>query len=153
MLCNSAFKRLVKAFAGNYAALENRRWNLMRLLFHPDAWAPNVTNLPSVYATMMERGRRNLVAGDANHELTALLEEITELRPREHEKWQSDSEDGDTQPKLIMPVHYRKGEQEVQLFTTVTTLGAPLNITLQELTIECGYPVDDASEAFFQSLR
>ncbi len=114
VLCNTSFKRLVKAFANNYAALENRQWNLMKLLFHPDAWAPNVTNLPSVYATKMERGRRNLVAGDANHELTALLEEITELRPREHEKWQSDSEDGDTQPKLIMPVHYRKGEQEVQ---------------------------------------
>lgn len=153
VLCNTALKRLVETFANNYTALENRQWNLMKLLFHPDGWAPHVVNLPSVYATMMERGRRNLVAGDANHELTALLEEITELRPREHEIWQSDQQDADVQPKLIMPLHYRKGEREVKLFTTVATLGAPLNITLQELTIECGYPMDDAGEAFFRSLR
>jgi transcriptional regulator with XRE-family HTH domain len=152
VLCNTAFKRLVKAFANNYAVLENRQWNLMKLLFHADGWAPNVVNLPSVYTTMMERGRRNLVAGDSNHELTALLEEIVELRPREHEIWQSEQLGGDAQPKLIMPVHYRKGEREVKLFTTVATLGAPLNITLQELTIESAYPVDDAGEAFFRSL-
>ncbi len=152
VICNTPFKRLVKAFAADYAALEGRQWNLMRLLFHPDAWAPNVANLSNVYAAMMERGRRSLVAGDTNHKLTDLLEEITELRPREHEAWEGGLRDEIIQPKLIMPVHFCKGDQEVQLFTTVATLGAPLNITLQELTIECGYPIDDASEAFFSSL-
>lgn len=147
---NNSFKGLVKAFAGNYAALQDSQWNLMRLLFHSDGWAPNIANLPSVYATMMERGRRSLIAGDVNHELADLLEEITELRPSEHEVWQSHELEADNQPKLIMPVHYKKGELEVNVFTTVATLGAPLNITLQELQIESGYPVDDASEAFFR---
>ena len=100
---------------------------------------------------MMERGRRSLVAGDTNHELSSLLEEITELRPTEHEQWESGQHNEGNQPKLIMPLHYRKGEQEVQLFTTVATLGAPLNITLQEMQIECGYPADDDSEAYFRS--
>ena len=150
VLCNNSFKFLVKAFAGNYAALHDSQWNLMRMLFHSDGWAPNIANLPSVYATMMERGRRALIAGDVDRKLTELLEEITELRPSEHEAWASDVLEADNQPKLIMPVHYKKDGLEVNVFTTVATLGAPLNITLQELQIESGYPVDDASEAFFK---
>jgi transcriptional regulator with XRE-family HTH domain len=152
VLCNKAFEHLVQAFAGDYSALKDKPWNLMRMLFHPDGWAPNVANLASVYATMMERGRRSLVAGDSNHVLTDLLEEITELRPSEHQQWEQDQGNESIQPKLIMPVHYRKGDSEARLFTTVATLGAPLNITLQELQIECGYPADDATETYFRSV-
>ncbi|MFT4826119.1 MAG: transcriptional regulator with XRE-family HTH domain [Cryomorphaceae bacterium] len=153
VLCNTGFKNLVKTFSANYPAFENEPWNLMKLLFHRDAWATNVVNLSSVYATMMERGRRSLMAGDSNRELTALLEEITELRPSEHERWLSEEQEENIQPKLIMPVHFRKGNLKTNIFTTVATLGAPLNITLQELRIECGYPVDDASDVFFQTLQ
>ena len=35
---------------------------------------------------------------------------------------------------------------EVQLFSTVTTGGAPRDITAQELRIECFIPADDAPE-------
>ena len=93
VLCNKAFEHLVQAFAGDYSALKDKPWNLMRMLFHPDGWAPNVANLASVYATMMERGRRSLVAGDSNRVLTDLLEEITQLRPSEHEQWEEDQVD------------------------------------------------------------
>ncbi len=153
VLCNTGFKNLVRTFSDNYPAFENTQWNLMRLLFHPDAWSSSVVNLSSVYATMMERGRRSLVAGDNNDKLTELLDDITELRPTEHERWLSEEEDENNQAKLIMPLHFRKGDQEANMITTVATLGAPLNITLQELQIECGYPADDASEVFFQSLE
>ena len=41
---------------------------------------------------------------------------------------------------------------EARLFTTVTTLGTPTDITLQELRIESYFPADDASEALVRAL-
>ncbi len=146
---NDAFRRLVDTFSGSYGTEREGNWNLLRLLFHPDGWSKNIANLDEVYASMMERGRRSLIAGDENAELAHLLEEISDYCPREHQLWSGDKSQPEGLPKLILPVHYIRGDLEVHLFTTVATLGAPLNITLQELQIECGYPMDEASEAFF----
>jgi hypothetical protein len=40
-------------------------------------------------------------------------------------------------------MHFRKGEVSLRLFTTIATLGTPQDITLQELRIECFFPMDD----------
>ena len=42
-------------------------------------------------------------------------------------------------------MHFRKGNTELKLFTTIATLGTPQDITLQELRIECFFPMDDAT--------
>ncbi|MBK9036763.1 MAG: hypothetical protein IPL61_36860 [Myxococcales bacterium] len=42
--------------------------------------------------------------------------------------------------------HLRRGPIELRLFTMVTTLGAPLDVTAEELRIESCSPADDASE-------
>jgi hypothetical protein len=36
------------------------------------------------------------------------------------------------------------------LFTTIATLGIPLDITLQELRIECFFPTDDETAAIMR---
>ena len=41
---------------------------------------------------------------------------------------------------------------ELSLFSTVTTVGTPRDITVQELRIECFIPTDDASERAVESL-
>ena len=62
------------------------------------------------------------------------------------------SVDPDRAPDLVLPVHLRKGDFEVRTFSTLTTIGAPLDITVQELMIELLFPADDASDAVFQGL-
>jgi transcriptional regulator with XRE-family HTH domain len=42
----------------------------------------------------------------------------------------------------VLPMHFRKGDVSLQLFTTIATLGTPQDITLQELRIECFFPMD-----------
>jgi hypothetical protein len=37
-------------------------------------------------------------------------------------------------------------DPDLTFFSTVTTLGAPRDIALQELRIECFFPADDATE-------
>jgi hypothetical protein len=44
-------------------------------------------------------------------------------------------------------MHFRKGDVSLQLFTTIATLGTPQDVTLQELRIECFFPVNDATAA------
>jgi hypothetical protein len=52
---------------------------------------------------------------------------------------------------VLIPVHTRHDGVELRLFTTVSSLGTPIDITAPELRIECYYPADDATEAWFHS--
>jgi len=45
----------------------------------------------------------------------------------------------------VLPMHFRKGNTNLRLFTTIATLGTPQDITLQELRVECFFPIDDES--------
>lgn len=39
--------------------------------------------------------------------------------------------------------------RELRLFSTITTFGTPMDITLDELAIESYYPADEESAAYF----
>jgi hypothetical protein len=57
----------------------------------------------------------------------------------------------------VVPVHLRRVHDdgrvsEARLFTMVTSLGTPLDVTAQELAIESTFPADDASDAFIRAL-
>jgi transcriptional regulator with XRE-family HTH domain len=45
----------------------------------------------------------------------------------------------------VLAMHFRKGKTDLRLFTTIATLGTPQDITLQELRVECFFPMDDAT--------
>src|SRR6185437_11942906 len=56
----------------------------------------------------------------------------------------------DTQPAEpgsgpVLPMHFRKGDASLKLFTTIATLGTPQDITVQELRIESFFPMDEAT--------
>ena len=47
----------------------------------------------------------------------------------------------------VLPMAFRKGEVSLELFTTIATLGTPRDVTLDEVRIECFFPMDDQTEA------
>ena len=47
----------------------------------------------------------------------------------------------------VLPMHFRKRETSLLLFTAIATLGTPQDITLQELRIESFFPLDEATAA------
>lgn len=51
----------------------------------------------------------------------------------------------------VLPMHFRKGETSLSLFTTIATLGTPQDITLQELRIECFFAMDEPTADVFHS--
>jgi hypothetical protein len=50
-------------------------------------------------------------------------------------------------PTPVLAMHFRKGATELRMFTTIATLGTPQDITLQELRVECFFPMDEATAA------
>jgi transcriptional regulator with XRE-family HTH domain len=43
----------------------------------------------------------------------------------------------------VLAMHFRKEDTALRLFTTIATLGIPQDVTLQELRVECFFPMDD----------
>jgi hypothetical protein len=48
-------------------------------------------------------------------------------------------------------MHFRKQDTSLRLFTTIAMLDTPQDITLQELRIECFFPLDDATADLLRS--
>jgi len=51
----------------------------------------------------------------------------------------------------VLPMHFRKGEVSLRLFTTIATLGTPRDITLQEMRVECFLPMDAETATVLRS--
>jgi len=52
--------------------------------------------------------------------------------------------------QLLIPVRLRLADVELRLFTTIATLGTPIDVTAQELRIETYYPADTTTESWLR---
>ncbi|MFD0854904.1 hypothetical protein ACFQ07_21870, partial [Actinomadura adrarensis] len=52
-------------------------------------------------------------------------------------------------PDIVISMTVRFAGRELRLFSTITTFGTPLDITLDEVAIESYYPADEETAAFF----
>jgi MmyB-like transcription regulator ligand binding domain len=59
------------------------------------------------------------------------------------EMWQASRQN--THHALLLTVHLKHKDLELQFFSTIATLGTPYDITLQELRVESLFPADDAT--------
>jgi hypothetical protein len=57
-----------------------------------------------------------------------------------------------TQNTMLLTVHLKRGDLELEFFSTIATLGTPYDITLQELRIECLFPANDSTERNWKKL-
>jgi hypothetical protein len=48
-------------------------------------------------------------------------------------------------------LHLRRGNDELRLFTLLTSIGTPLDVTAQDLAFETFFPADDATERCFRA--
>jgi len=52
----------------------------------------------------------------------------------------------------FLTINYRWKNSTLRLFSTLTTLGAPLDVALQELRIESFFPADEATRTVLNRL-
>jgi len=115
--------------------------NLVRLGLDPRGFAPMVVNLSDVRAVFRTRISRQLATAP-DPELTALYEELLAPEPENASSQQ-------IEPDVVIPMILRVGGRELRLFSTITTFGTPMDITIDEIAIESYYPADAKSAAYF----
>jgi hypothetical protein len=52
----------------------------------------------------------------------------------------------------VMTLELHKDGRTWRFFSTITTFGTPLDVTVQELRLECLFPADNTTEAYFRAL-
>ncbi len=107
--------------------------NCIRLSLHPDGLAPRIINLGEWRAHLLHRLERQVaLTGDA--QLADLLDEVRSYPGGE----EHDAAAGE----IMIELHLATDDGELAFFSTVTTFGTALDITVSELAIEAFFPAD-----------
>jgi len=117
--------------------------NAMRLMFHPDALRPHIANWEATAASLIQWLHRDVVSGFGGATMKRLLDELLAY-PDVPRQWRTLDLDASTAP--FLPIEFTKDGVTLRYFTTLTSLGTPHDITLQELRIESFFPADQATE-------
>lgn len=121
--------------------------NLAEALLAPDALRPFIANWEEI-ARFFLRGVQADAADDGTVETAELLARLLTF-PGLPALSEGLPPDEATAPVLAM--HFRKGETSLNLFTTIATLGTPLDVTLQEIRVECFFPADEATAGLMRA--
>jgi transcriptional regulator with XRE-family HTH domain len=120
--------------------------NMLRSLFSPQGIRRHVSNWNDIAPYFLRHLHAEALAHGSTGPLDNLLCEIENYEgvPTGWKKYQP----GHWQSP-ILTVDVEKDGVRLSFFSTIATLGTPLDITLQETRIECYFPADDATARFF----
>lgn len=119
--------------------------NMLRLSLHPRGLAPRIVNLGEWRAHLLGR-LRHRIALTADPEILALHEELLGYPCDQPEPEVELPGPGE----IVVPLRIRQDGRELTFFSTVTTFGTPLDITVAELAIEAFYPADTTTSQFLR---
>jgi len=133
---NAGAARLVEFLVGPVAP--DARVNLADALVAPDVLRPYLANWAEVVRYFIRSVEAD-AAADGTAETAALL---ARLRGYEGVREALSRADAEEAGSPVLPMHFRKDGLSLRLFTTIQTLGTPRDITLEEMRIECFFPID-----------
>jgi transcriptional regulator with XRE-family HTH domain len=145
---NDGAMRLLSRFLPEAADHPELAANIVKSSLHPKGLRPWIVNWVEVATFALERLERDCVMFPTDAERLALRDAVRSypgveaLRPF----------DAGTAGAPVSLVHLKRGDDEARLFTMITSIGTPLDVTAQELAIETYFPADDATERWTQSL-
>jgi hypothetical protein len=112
--------------------------NLLRLGVHPGG-LPRISSMTAACNAPLIHRLKRRSREDADPALAKLIEEVESYLPGEPPTGLA------TQPVVSLRLQTRLGD--VELFTVIATLGAPLDVTAANLAIETFLPMDPESAA------
>jgi transcriptional regulator with XRE-family HTH domain len=139
---NRAIVRVMQTFIADPSVVAELGGNIVLGCFEPRALKGAIVNFEQVAGSIVARLHREASAEGSDGAASRLLKRVLAYPDLPKQLHVSDPS---AQLDLLIPVHLRKGGLDVRLFTTLTTLGTPLDVTLDELRIESYYPADDAT--------
>jgi hypothetical protein len=142
---NEAARRFFAFLQGGESATPPGPANVLRRMFHPDGVRRQVANWPDVAEALVRRARREAIGGVTDERAQRILDEVLDYPGVPSELRSLDVVASPLLP--IVPIRYVQGDRRFDYFSTVTTLGTPQDVTLQELRIECFFPMNDETRA------
>jgi transcriptional regulator with XRE-family HTH domain len=123
------------------------RLNVLRLVFDPGSLRKVIVNWETIAKSLLNEAYRRLAWARDD----ALKDLITEMLsyPGVPERWREP--DLETPRDLILPTVLNLEGTIANMFSTITTLATPNDVTLQDLHIEAFYPADAATEKLLSS--
>jgi transcriptional regulator with XRE-family HTH domain len=115
--------------------------NVLRLSLHPQGLAPRIANLGQWRHHLFERLRQQIQAtGDQ-----ALQDLERELRGYPVPEGADETRLEGEVLGIAVPLRFRTPAGELNLISTTTIFGTPVDVTLQELALETFFPADAAT--------
>ena len=124
--------------------------NVLRLMLDPDGLRPRLVNWQAVCADSLLWIQREAMADGPGSEATALLAELSAL-PGMAALADGHVPNLDRRALPFLPLTIAHEGLELNLFTTITTLGTPHDVTVHELRLESFFPADNATAAWFRN--
>ena len=148
LLQNAASIRLFPRFIADRAALKTPL-NSIRLLFDAKGLRPYILNWEEIAAAMIQRLHRDLAAAPNDEECRTLRDELlaTEGVPPD---WRLP--DYGREHPVILSMRLKKEDLCLNLFSAITTMDTPLDVTLQELRVDTFLPADEETERTVRAL-
>lgn len=147
LMSNRPAALLIRALA-DPTLITGGKLNHLRVVFHPKGVRRFIVNWDEVSRHMMERVERELTRFADDVQAADLLAELRSYVPGPPPVARHDLCPAD----LLLPVHIRKGDIDLQIYTAIMTLGMPRDVLLQELRIETFFPADPRSRAAWDEL-
>jgi transcriptional regulator with XRE-family HTH domain len=146
IMFNNGIRNLITWLTGSDDLLR-RFGNSYRMLFAADGLRPYLVNFDTLQVLLLKR----LYQESINYQSAALfqlyeacLADLASLKPAEPPP--------PDQQLPVLTLGLRKGDIEVNFFSTVTTFGTAIDVTTQELRIECLFPSNDTTRQILQAL-
>ena len=153
VMANAAFVRFVTLVMGEepagltpFTVSKPPRLNVLRLLFDPNGVRKLIVNWEEIAKSLLNEAYRRL-AWARDDELKTLIAEILGY-PGVPARWREP--DLEAPHDLILPMEMNLFGKTARMFSTVTTVATPHDVTLQELHVEVFYAADAETESVLQ---
>jgi transcriptional regulator with XRE-family HTH domain len=150
VMANAAFVRFVTAILGKAPAglvpltvSKAPRLNVLRLIFDPNGIRKIIANWEPIAKSLLNEAYRRL-AWARDDTLKNLITELLAY-PGVPARWREP--DLEAPHELILPMELNLDGKIARMFSTVTTVATPHDVTLQELHVEVFYPADVETES------
>ena len=121
--------------------------NVIKLTLDPDGLRKYIVNWEEVSVDLLQWIQREAMGDGPGSEATMLLEELLAIPGI---RAASKTANLDRRALPFLPFTVRKNGVELNLFTTITTLGTPHDVTVHELRMEAFFPADEATAEWFR---
>ncbi len=146
---NQAATRVLGRFVADPSALP-ARFNVFALLFDPRFARPFLVDWERVAHGLVARLHRDTLMRPNDRALVALMRSLFEY-PDVPESWRQPDFSKASDP--VLTFRLKRDDLELAFLTTLTVFNAPHDVTLEELSIESYFPLDEATARACEHFR